>query len=67
MKICGVLNEMYDGTKLTQDQITNGFGADTFEECLKRRYIAKSGFTDLKIQMYQITPTGKAAFDSKTY
>ena len=67
MKICGVLTEMYDGTMFTRDQITNGFGADTFEECLKRNYIAKAGFTALKVQMYQITAIGKAAFDNKTY
>lgn len=67
MKIAGVLMEMYGGTFLTQDQITKGFGADTFTECLRRNYIEKAGFTDLGVQMYQITETGRYAFDSKTY
>lgn len=67
MKIAGVLMEMYGGTFLTQDQITNGFGSDTFEEILKKEYITKAGFTDLGIQMYHITLVGKYAFDNKTY
>lgn len=67
MKIYGVLMEMYDGTFLTEDQITKGFGSDTFEEILKKGYITKAGLTNLGVQMYQITTVGKAAFDNKTY
>lgn len=58
---------MYDGAFLTQAQIANGFGADTFEYILKKGYIAKVGLTDLGVQMYQITPIGKNVFDNKTY
>lgn len=67
MKISGVLMEMYDGTFLTEEQITKGFGSDTFEKILKNGYITKAGLTDLGVQMYQITTVGKVTFDNKTY
>lgn len=67
MNIAGALMEMYDGTFLTQDQITMGFGSDTFEKILKNGYITKAGLTNLGVQMYQITTVGKVAFDNKTY
>lgn len=67
MKIDGVLMEMYDGTFLTEDQITKGFGSDTFKEILKKGYITKAGLTDLGVQMYQMTSIGKIALNNKIY
>lgn len=67
LTICGVLTEMYNGTLLTQDQITGKSNSNVFDECLKKKYIEKAGFTDLGIQRYRITPVGKMAFDNKTY